>query len=51
MLVQAKVPDVSKELRILLRAVFKKGIFFQLQVSLREEVGAKGKPAMDAVVP
>ena len=50
MLVQAKVPHVSKELRILLRAVFKKGIF-HLQVSLHEEVGGKGKPAMDAVVP
>jgi len=50
MLVQAKVPHVSKELRILLRAVFKKGIF-HLQVSLREEVEGKGKPAMDAVVP
>ena len=50
MLVQAKVPHVSKEPRILLRAVFKKGIF-HLQVSLREEVGGKGKPPMDAVVP
>ena len=47
---KAKVSHVSKEPHMLLHAVIKKGIF-HLQVSLREEVGGKGKPAMDAVVP
>ena len=47
---KSKIPHVSKELRMLLHAVFEKGNF-HLQVSLREEVGGKSKPAMDAVVP
>ena len=34
---KAKVPHVSKELRMLLRAVFEKGNF-HLHVSLREEI-------------
>ena len=47
---KAKVTHVSKEPYMLLHDVIKKGNF-QLQVSLREEIWGKGKPAMDAVVP